>query len=72
MCVLFGLHTTIRTEPRSRSQPYRDAAMDNTLIVHEMGHGISNRMTGGGTARCLQSLESRSLGEAGPMPYPSM
>jgi len=37
--------------------------MDNTLIVHEMGHGISNRMTGGGTARCLQSLESRSLGE---------
>jgi len=37
--------------------------MDNTLIVHEMGHGISNRMTGGGSARCLQSVESRSLGE---------
>jgi len=28
-----------------------------------MGHGVSNRMTGGGTGRCLQPLESRGLGE---------
>ncbi|KAF8749252.1 Fungalysin metallopeptidase (M36) [Rhizoctonia solani] len=30
---------------------------------HEYGHGISNRLTGGGTATCLQTTESRGLGE---------
>ena len=28
-----------------------------------MTHGITNRMTGGGTGRCLQTLESGGLGE---------
>lgn len=37
--------------------------MDNSVIVHEMTHGITNRMTGGGTARCLQIRESRGMGE---------
>jgi len=37
--------------------------MDNSVIVHEMTHGISNRMTGGGTVRCLQGLESKGMGE---------
>lgn len=32
-------------------------------LVHEMMHGVSNRMTGGGTARCLQSPEGRGMGE---------
>jgi len=37
--------------------------MENSVVVHEMGHGISTRMTGGGTARCLNGLEPQGLGE---------
>ncbi|KAK0439982.1 Fungalysin metallopeptidase-domain-containing protein [Desarmillaria tabescens] len=43
--------------------PYRDGAMQNDLIVHEYTHGLSNRLTGGGTATCLQTTESSGLGE---------
>ncbi|KAG6831526.1 hypothetical protein H0H92_009795 [Tricholoma furcatifolium] len=42
---------------------WRDGAMENDIITHEMTHGITNRMTGGGTARCLQALEAQGLGE---------
>ncbi|KAF8886770.1 Fungalysin metallopeptidase-domain-containing protein [Infundibulicybe gibba] len=41
----------------------RDGAMDNGIIVHEFTHGITARMTGGGTARCLQTTEAGGLGE---------
>jgi extracellular elastinolytic metalloproteinase len=37
--------------------------MENSIIVHEFGHGVSNRLVGGGTATCQSSLESRGLGE---------
>ncbi|KAH7108451.1 Fungalysin metallopeptidase-domain-containing protein [Auriculariales sp. MPI-PUGE-AT-0066] len=40
-----------------------DPSFDNSLILHEYAHGLTNRMTGGGTAQCLQSLESRGMGE---------
>ncbi|KAJ2916540.1 hypothetical protein MD484_g3868, partial [Candolleomyces efflorescens] len=43
--------------------PNRDGSLNNDIIVHELTHGITNRMTGGGTGRCLQTLESRGLGE---------
>ncbi|KAJ7686637.1 Fungalysin metallopeptidase-domain-containing protein [Mycena rosella] len=42
---------------------YRDSALANDVIIHEFTHGITNRMTGGGTARCLQGDESAGLGE---------
>ncbi|KAF9486149.1 metallo proteinase 10 [Pholiota conissans] len=41
----------------------RDGAMETDIIIHEMTHGITNRLTGGGTARCLQTLEAGGLGE---------
>lgn len=41
----------------------RDGAMENDIVVHEMTHGITNRMTGGGSGRCLQTLEAGGLGE---------
>ena len=44
-------------------QPNRDGSLENAIIVHEMTHGITNRLTGGGTGRCLQGNESRGLGE---------
>ncbi|KAM5541595.1 hypothetical protein V8D89_004785 [Ganoderma adspersum] len=46
-----------------RSSPMRDGSLENDVLVHEMTHGITNRMTGGGTASCLQSSEARGLGE---------
>lgn len=32
-------------------------------LVLQITHGITNRMTGGGTASCLQTLEAGALGE---------
>ncbi|KAM5541577.1 hypothetical protein V8D89_004767 [Ganoderma adspersum] len=46
-----------------RTVPERDGALENDLVVHENTHGITNRMTGGGTGRCLQTLEASGLGE---------
>ncbi|KAM5541103.1 hypothetical protein V8D89_005236 [Ganoderma adspersum] len=45
------------------SDPRRDSSLANDIIVHEYTHGITNRMTGGGTASCLQTWESLGLGE---------
>ncbi|KAJ3558085.1 hypothetical protein NM688_g1120 [Phlebia brevispora] len=45
------------------TNPERDGTLENDIIVHENTHGITNRMTGGGTATCLQTLEAGGLGE---------
>jgi cysteine-rich repeat protein len=42
----------------------RDASLDSGLIVHEYGHGVSNRLTGGpGDVSCLDAPESQGMGE---------
>jgi extracellular elastinolytic metalloproteinase len=42
----------------------RDGDFDNGVIIHEYGHGVSNRLTGGpGTASCLGNLQSKGMGE---------
>ncbi|KAH9029338.1 Fungalysin metallopeptidase-domain-containing protein [Lactarius deliciosus] len=43
--------------------PRRDSALQNDIIIHECQHGESNRMTGGGTARCFQTLEAAAVSE---------
>ncbi|KAK0429629.1 hypothetical protein EV421DRAFT_1893813 [Armillaria borealis] len=43
--------------------PNRDGALQNDIIVHEFTHGITNRLTGGGTGRCLQTTEAGGMGE---------
>ncbi|TFL05511.1 metalloprotease [Pterulicium gracile] len=43
--------------------PMRDGAMENDIVVHEYGHGLTSRLTGGGSASCLGSTEARGLGE---------
>ncbi|KAF8751137.1 Fungalysin metallopeptidase (M36) [Rhizoctonia solani] len=43
--------------------PNRDGALENDIVVHEYGHGVSNRLTGGGTGRCLQTTEAGGMGE---------
>ncbi|KAJ7252047.1 Fungalysin metallopeptidase-domain-containing protein [Mycena rebaudengoi] len=45
------------------TNPQRDGALENDIVVHENTHGITNRMTGGGTARCLQTTEAGGMGE---------
>ncbi|KAF8608678.1 hypothetical protein BDV93DRAFT_518742 [Ceratobasidium sp. AG-I] len=43
--------------------PNRDGALENDIVTHEYTHGISNRLTGGGTGRCLQTTEAGGMGE---------
>jgi len=43
--------------------PNRDGSMSNDVLVHELGHGLTNRMTGGGSGTCLTTTQSRGLGE---------
>ncbi len=45
--------------------PNRDGGVQNDIIVHEFTHGITNRLTGGGTGRCLQTTEASGMGEGG-------
>lgn len=43
--------------------PDRDGDMDNSIVVHEYTHGISNRLTGGpSTASCLSNAEQAGEG----------
>ncbi|KAI0634676.1 Fungalysin metallopeptidase-domain-containing protein [Trametes polyzona] len=45
------------------TNPERDGALENDIVSHENTHGLTNRLTGGGTGRCLQSVEAGGLGE---------
>ncbi|CUA72709.1 hypothetical protein RSOLAG22IIIB_10242 [Rhizoctonia solani] len=45
------------------TNPRRDGAFENDIVTHEYGHGISMRLTGGGTARCLTTEQASGLGE---------
>ncbi|KAF9486175.1 hypothetical protein BDN70DRAFT_916399 [Pholiota conissans] len=45
------------------TSPERDGALENDIVSHEMTHGVTNRMTGGGTGRCLQTTEAGGMGE---------
>lgn len=41
--------------------PDRDSDFDDEIIIHEYGHGISNRLVGGGVG--ISALQSRGMGE---------
>ncbi|KAH7087255.1 Fungalysin metallopeptidase-domain-containing protein [Auriculariales sp. MPI-PUGE-AT-0066] len=45
------------------TNPERDGALENDIVLHEYTHGITNRLTGGGTGECLQSDEAGGMGE---------
>ena len=46
------------------SNPRRDSDLDNGIIIHEFGHGVSNRLTGGpANANALDAQQSGSMGE---------
>ncbi len=44
--------------------PHRDSDFDAGIIIHEYGHGVSNRLTGGpSNVSCLGANQSRGMGE---------
>ncbi|WP_139785312.1 T9SS-dependent M36 family metallopeptidase [Chryseobacterium phocaeense] len=42
---------------------YKDTSLDNGIIVHEYGHGISNRMTGKGSNCMNPATSNEQMGE---------
>jgi extracellular elastinolytic metalloproteinase len=46
------------------TSPTRDGSLNNEIPIHELGHGLSNRLTGGArNGRCLETTEAGSMGE---------
>jgi extracellular elastinolytic metalloproteinase len=59
-----GSRPRMRMYVWNRSSPMRDGDLDNGIIIHEYGHGISNRLTGGpSNVNCLSGGESGGMGE---------
>ncbi|KAH9268983.1 hypothetical protein BASA83_008985 [Batrachochytrium salamandrivorans] len=55
---VLDLHIYTATEPN------RDPALDNTVTVHELGHSLSGRLTGGAQTKiCMSKTESGGLSE---------
>ena len=56
-----NVNITLKYDPNA--QAIRDGSFDNGIVIHEYGHGISNRNTGNGYS-CLQSSGSKEqMGE---------
>lgn len=58
-----GQHGQMRMFTWTYTNPQRDGALENDIVVHEFTHGVSNRLTGGGTGACLQTNEAGGMGE---------
>ncbi|KAJ3403634.1 Fungalysin/Thermolysin Extracellular metalloproteinase 5, partial [Chytridiales sp. JEL 0842] len=44
--------------------PNRDGSLDNEVVIHELTHGLSNRLTGGpANANCLNTPQAGGMGE---------
>jgi len=47
-----------------REDPYRDRAYDSDILIHEFGHGVSERLVGGpGNTTALNAVQSKGMGE---------
>ncbi len=57
-----GSNPTMQMYTCSNASPARDGDFDNGVIVHEYGHGISNRLTGGASVFCLNNSEQMGEG----------
>ncbi|AFL80535.1 fungalysin family metallopeptidase (M36) [Aequorivita sublithincola DSM 14238] len=57
------ISATLRDDGSGNDPFQRDGDLDNVIIAHEYGHGISNRLTGGPSASsCLQNDEQMGEG----------
>ncbi len=58
-----GLNPRMQMFLWNLTAPQRDGDLDNGIIAHEYGHGISNRLTGGpANVACLQNAEQMGEG----------
>ncbi len=58
-----GSNPTMNMFNCTSSVPAHDGDLDNAVIAHEYGHGISNRLTGGpGNVNCLNNSEQGGEG----------
>jgi extracellular elastinolytic metalloproteinase len=56
-----GVNATVKLNV---APPSRDSAMDDGVMTHEYGHGVSNRLTGGpSNTSCLNHPQSGGMGE---------
>ncbi|KEP46715.1 extracellular elastinolytic metalloproteinase [Rhizoctonia solani 123E] len=59
-----GQHGRCRMHLWNTATPYRDASLDAGIVIHELTHGLSSRLTGGpDNAGCLPWGESAGMGE---------
>lgn len=57
------INATLQDDGSGNDPFRRDGDLDNVVIAHEYGHGISNRLTGGAAAAgCLQNEEQMGEG----------
>lgn len=52
----------VKLEVPSNLYLYADGSFDNVIVGHEYGHGISNRLVGGGSAGCMTNYEQMGEG----------
>lgn len=46
------------------ARPFRDGGLDAGILIHELSHGLSTRLTGGPSdVSCVKNGESGGLGE---------
>lgn len=55
------VNVTLKNDPAMAITP--DGSFDNGVIIHEYGHGISNRLTGNGFSCLSQSVSKEQMGE---------
>jgi hypothetical protein len=41
----------------------RDSSQDGDVVMHEYGHGVSNRLVGGGSSGCVGGTQAGAMGE---------
>lgn len=59
-----GLNPRMQQYIFTLTAPQRDSDLDNGVIIHEYGHGVSNRLTGGpANSNALNALQSGGMGE---------
>ncbi|MCU7613284.1 T9SS-dependent M36 family metallopeptidase [Chryseobacterium sp. GMJ5] len=55
------VNVTLKNDPALTITP--DGSFDNGVVIHEYGHGISNRLTGNGSTCLVSSQSKEQMGE---------
>ena len=59
-----GLSGQMQVGVMDATSPYRDLDLDNEVVIHEYGHGVSNRLVGGpSNVNALYDIQSEGMGE---------